>query len=54
MTVKDQAIKAIQELPQDASIEDAMERLYFLYKINHGIRQADDGQKISQKKQKSA
>ena len=32
MTTKDQVIKVIQELPQDACIEDAMEKLYLLYR----------------------
>ncbi len=30
MNIKDKVIKAIQELPPDASIKDAMERLYLL------------------------
>jgi hypothetical protein len=52
MIAKEQAIKAIQELPQNASIEDAMERLYLIYKVDRGIKQADAGQKISQKEVK--
>ena len=49
MNTKDKVIKAIQELPPDASIEDAMEKLYLLYKIDRGIKQADSGKKVSQK-----
>jgi len=41
-------IKVIQELPEDATVEDAMERLYLLYKIERGIAQAEAGQKVSQ------
>lgn len=52
MTIKEQVLKAIQELPQDATFEDAMERLYLLYKVERGIQQADAGQKISQKEAK--
>ncbi len=48
MTTKEQMVKAIQELPDDASIEDAIERLYLLFKIERGIAQADAGQKVSQ------
>lgn len=48
MIEKEQAIKAIQALPQNATIEDAMEKLYLLYKIDRGIKQADEGNKISQ------
>ena len=48
MTTKEQMIKVIQELPDDTTVEDAMERLYLLYKIERGIAQAEVGQKISQ------
>lgn len=48
MTNKAQIIKALEQLPDDASIEDAMERLYILYKVERGIRQADAGLKVSQ------
>jgi predicted transcriptional regulator len=37
----------VQGLPEDASIEDAMERLFFLSKIEKGIQQADSGQTFS-------
>ena len=52
MITKKQIIKTIQELPDDASVEDAIERLFLLYKINRGIDQADAGQKVSQKEAK--
>jgi len=39
-------IQAVQALPDDASIEDAMERLYLLAKIERGIQQADAGELI--------
>ena len=45
---KRQILKAIEELPDDASVEDALERLYLLYKIEKGLRQADRGDLISQ------
>ena len=47
-SVKGQILKAIQDLPDDATVESAMERLYVLYKIEQGIEQADRGQVISQ------
>ena len=46
MTAKEKAVRAVQELPDDASIEDAMERLLFLAKVERGIQQADAGQTI--------
>ena len=47
MTTKEKAIQAVQALPDDASIEDAMERLFLLAKIERGIQQADAGELIS-------
>ncbi len=43
MEAKQQILKAIEELPDDASVEDAIDRLYLLYKIDRGLRQADRG-----------
>ena len=40
-------IKAVQALPDDASVEDAMERLLFLAKIEKGLQQADAGKTVS-------
>ena len=48
MGTKQQILKAIEELPDDASVEDAIDRLYLLYKIDKGIRQADRGELVSQ------
>ena len=41
MNTKQQILKAIEELPDDANVGDALERLYLLYKIDKGIKQAD-------------
>ena len=46
--IKDKILKAIEDLPEDASVEDALDRLYLLYKIDKGIRQADAGKLVSQ------
>ena len=48
MDTKQQMLKAIEELPDDANVADALERLYLLYKIDRGVRQADAGELISQ------
>lgn len=48
METKQRILKAMEELPEDASIEDAIERLYLLYKIDRGISQADRGELVSQ------
>ena len=48
MDTKQQMLKAIEELPDDATVEDALERLYLLYKIERGVQQADALELISQ------
>jgi hypothetical protein len=45
-TVKQRAIEALQNLPDDASYEDAIERLCFLAKIEEGLLQSDAGDVI--------
>ncbi len=47
MITKEKIIQAVQDLPDNASIEDAMERLLFLGKIEKGLQQADAGKTIS-------
>lgn len=37
------AIAAIQGLPDNASLEDAIERLCFIAKIEEGLRQSEMG-----------
>ena len=56
MTAKQKVMKAVRGLPDDASIEDAMQRLLFLAKIDRGLQQADAGQTIphAQVKEKMA
>jgi len=46
-TLKQKILKAVEELPTDAGIEDAMERLYLLHKVEKGLRQADQGKTVS-------
>jgi hypothetical protein len=48
MGTKQQILKAIEDLPEDAGVEDALERLYLLYKVEKGLVQADRGELISQ------
>ncbi len=56
MTTKERVIQSLNDLPNDASIEDAMERLLLLAKIDKGINQADAGLTIphSQVKERMA
>jgi hypothetical protein len=45
--VKSEIVRAIQDLPEDATVEDAMERLYFLAKIERGLEQSEADETIS-------
>ena len=51
-TIKAKMEQLIHNLPEKASIEEAMEKLYLLYKIEKGIQQADAGQTISHEEAK--
>ena len=40
---KDQILAAVNQLPADATLEDAIDSLLFLYKAQRGLAQADAG-----------
>ena len=44
---KGKIIDSLRDLPEKTTIEEAMERLFVLAKIEKGIKQADEGQCIS-------
>jgi predicted transcriptional regulator len=46
-SAKDLLKEAVDHLPADASVEDAMERLYFLSKIERGLADANAGNTLS-------
>jgi predicted transcriptional regulator len=46
-TTKQRIRDIIDKLPPDTTVEEAMERLYVLAKIERGIAQADAGQTLS-------
>ena len=50
--VKERVIEAVRGLPDDATVEDAMERLYFLAKVEEGLRQTEAGQTIDSEEAK--
>ena len=39
--------QAVEQLPENASVEDAMERLVFLAKIERGLADAEAGRTLS-------
>ena len=53
MTTKQKLLQAVQGLPENATYEDAMERLLFLAKVERGLKQADAGQTIPHDKVKA-
>lgn len=46
VTIKDRIVEAMQDLPADATYDDAIERLVFLAKVEEGLAQLDVGQGI--------
>ncbi len=46
-TTKERVLEAVQQLPADATVEQAMERLYFIAKVEEGLRQAEAGELAS-------
>ncbi len=52
MTTKQKVIKAARALPNNATYEDAMERLLVLAKIDRGLKQLETGETISHEKMK--
>ena len=47
MTTKEKMIAVMEELPSDATIEDAMDRLVFMAKLERGLREVDEDMTIS-------
>ena len=46
-TEKERAIEALKTLPEQATLEDAIERLCFIANIEEGLRQSEAGQLVS-------
>jgi predicted transcriptional regulator len=48
MTVKERVMDVVRDLPDDATIEDAIYRLHLLAKIDRGLAQDAAGDTLSQ------
>jgi predicted transcriptional regulator len=46
-TTKEEAINAIETLPDSATMEDIMYRLYVIDKIKRGLKAIDNGETVS-------
>lgn len=44
---KERVLEAVRDLPDDATVEDVIERLYFLTKVDNGLRQAEASETAS-------
>jgi predicted transcriptional regulator len=51
---KKKVLAAVAKLPPDATIEDAIERLVLLAKIERGLAEIDEGKRISHREAKRA
>ena len=45
--LKQKMVETVEHLPEDATVEDAIERLYFLAKIERGLQQSEAGETVS-------
>jgi predicted transcriptional regulator len=46
-TAKERIRATVEALPDNVTVEQAIERLYFLAKIERGLEQADAGETVS-------
>ncbi|KKL79717.1 hypothetical protein LCGC14_2012020 [marine sediment metagenome] len=51
-TEKENVMKLIKELPDDITLDDIMYHLYAREKIIRGLKDADEGRKVSNRKAK--
>jgi predicted transcriptional regulator len=48
MSPKQEILRSLDSLPEEASTDDAIMQLYLLLKVQRGLAQAEAGQTISQ------
>lgn len=47
VTIKTKVLQAIEALPADATFEDVIDRLFFLHKVEKGLREIAAGDSVS-------
>ena len=52
MTVKEKILNAVEQLPSETTFEEAMDRLFLLYKVEKGLSQVSKGQTLTQEEAK--
>ncbi len=45
-TARDKILEALQDLPDDATVDDAIERLVFLARVDAGLAELDAGKGV--------
>ena len=45
---KSEIIRAVSDLPENATLDDAFERLFVLHKIEQGLKDAEEGRTMTQ------
>lgn len=45
---KAQVLKSLETLPDDATIEDIIDHLYFIYKVERGLQASEVGDLLTQ------
>ena len=48
MMTKDKVIKSIADFPEEFSVDELIERLIFIEKVNTGVEQSKDGLVVSE------
>ncbi|MBC6424533.1 MAG: hypothetical protein GDA43_26365 [Hormoscilla sp. SP5CHS1] len=46
-TVKYRVLKAIESMPPSVTFKEVMDRIYFLYKVDRGLKKVETGDSIS-------
>lgn len=49
ISIKEKVARIAEDLPPDATFEDVFERLFFLYKIDTGLKETESGETIPHK-----
>ena len=51
-TTKERILEAVRSLPADATVDDAIEKLVFIAKVEEGLAQLDAGEAVPHEKVK--
>lgn len=47
LSTKERILEALRRLPADATVDDAIERLVFMARVEEGLQQLDAGQGVA-------